>query len=205
MRFPTILLIILSLGLGLAPLASAAEFSADMVQTMQGKQLPPGKAYVKEDKLRTERSMAGRDQIMIMDRTQARVVMLLPDSKNYMEMRLDPAKMGAAALKDKNEYGQWRAVGRETVDGWDCEKRVFDYKDKSQGELTAWFADKLGYPVKTVYKGEGGTMVMEYKNIKTGQVDPALFEVPAGYQKMAMPGMGQGMRTGMASGKKTGM
>lgn len=201
------LLIALALCLGLAPYAKAVEFSADMMQTVQDNQLPPGKAYVKEDRVRTERNMAGHSQIMIMDRAKAKVLMLMPEAKAYMEMRLDPAKMGAAALKDeKSEYGQWRVVGHETVDGWECEKRVFDYKDKPMGELTAWFAEKLGYPVKTVYKGEGGVMIMEYKNIKTGGVDDSLFEVPAGYQKMAMPTMGQGMgQGGMGQAKKAGM
>lgn len=195
------ILIVLALCLGAAAAAFAAEFSADVVQTMGGQQMPGGKAYVKDNKIRMERSMAGHSQVTIMDASEAKVVMLQPEAKTYMEIRQDPAKMGAAALKeDKNDYGQWRAVGTETVDGWDCEKRVFDYKDKSLGELTAWFAVKLGYPIKTVHKGEMGLMTMEYKNIKAGNVDPALFTVPAGYQKMAMPAMG-----GMMPGKKPGM
>jgi hypothetical protein len=33
---------------------------------------------------------------------------------------------------------------------------------------------------------------MEYKNIKTGSQPDSLFELRAGYNKMILPGMGQG-------------
>jgi hypothetical protein len=38
-------------------------------------------------------------------------------------------------------------------------------------------------------KGPGGVSTHEYKNIRKGGVSDALFEVPAGFQKMSVPGM----------------
>ena len=125
---------------------------------------------------------------------QSRLFRTLRYTAVFTEMKTDPEHAGTAAMKSGgSEDGRWRALGRETLDGWECEKRAFDYKDKSRGELAARFADKLGYPIKTVYKKGADTMTMESKDIKPGDVDPSLFIVPAGYQRMSMPGMSQGV------------
>ena len=206
MRTIASLIIVLSLCLCLPGLGLAADFTADMTQTLNGNPLMQGKASVKDGKVRVESSMQGVSQVVISDPATGRMIMLQPQMKMYMETKVDPAKMSPDVVKDgKNEQGQWRVLGRETVDGWECEKRVFDFKDKSQGELTGWFALKLDYPIKTMVTNGKDTMTVEYKNIKTGQLDAALFEVPLGYQKMNVPGMGQGMGQGMGSGKKPGM
>lgn len=195
----------LVLCLGLALAAHAAEFSADIVRTGAGMPPSTGKAYIKADKIRMETTMQGNTQVTITDPAAKKVYMVMPDQKMYMEMALDPSRMGPEAMKDgSSDLGQWKTVGKETVDGWECEKRVFEFKDKSKGEMTAWFADKLGHPVKSVVKEGSMNMTMEYKNIKTGNVDPQLFTVPTGYQKMTMPNMGgQGMPPG--KGGKPGM
>jgi hypothetical protein len=195
--------LILCLGLALA--AHAAEFSADIVRTGAGMPASTGKAYVKGDKIRMETTMYGNTQVTITDPAAKKAYMIQPAQMMYVEMALDPSRMGPEAMKDgQSDLGQWKTVGKETVDGWECEKRVFEFKDKSKGEMTSWFADKLGHPVKSVVKDGSMTMTMEYKNIKTGNVDASLFTVPAGYQKMTMPGMG-GQGTPPGKGGKPGM
>ncbi|KAF0230600.1 MAG: hypothetical protein FD177_2853 [Desulfovibrionaceae bacterium] len=189
-----------------APAASASEFTADMLQTMNGKPGMSGKAAVKDARMRMDVSMEGQRQIVITDPAAGKVLMLMPEAKMYMEMKLDPSQMGAAAIREDNtEEGQWRSIGKETLDGWDCELKAFDFKDKSKGELTAWFAEKLSYPIRTVYKSGAETMIMEFRNIRQEAVAPAQFAVPAGYQRLNMPAMGQGMPPGMAPGKNPGM
>jgi len=185
---------------------SASEFTADMLQTMNGKPGMSGKAAVNDARMRMDVTMEGQRQVVITDPAAGKVLMLMPDARMYMEMKLDPAQMGAAAIREGNtNEGQWRSIGRETLDGWECEMKAFEFKDKSKGELTAWFAEKLGYPIRTVYKSGGETMIMEFRNIKQGAVDPSQFAVPAGYQRLSMPDMGQGMPPGMPPGKNPGM
>jgi len=215
MKTLAILLLALAACAGLAPAARAVDFTADIVRTMDGQPTPGGKAKaaVMGGKMRMETAIEGQQQIMISDPAAGKVLMIMPSMNSYIEMALDPARMGPEALKDSaGDLGQWRTLGRETLDGWDCEKRVFEFKDKSKGDVTAWFADKLGHPIKSVMKEGSSTMVMEYKNIKTGPVDAALFTVPAGCQKMSIPGMGSGMGQGYGpgsppsgKGKKPGM
>jgi len=178
--------------MALASLAQAAEFSAEMLQLHDKEPAMSGKVAIKDSRMRMETSMQGQTHVSIIDPSAKKVLLLLPAMKSYMEMQFDASKAGPGAAllgKPDPEIGQWRTVGTETVDGWECEKRVMDFKDKSKGELTAWFAVKLDAPIKFVQTGKGGTFTIEYKNIKTGAVDAAQFAVPAGYQKMGMPAM----------------
>jgi len=169
--------------------AMAAEFTADMVQIMNGKQLAAGKVTIKDMNVRMDMDIEGQKQVSIMDPATKKVILLMPDMHAYMEMQTPPNQLDTAALSQvAPDQGQWRTVGTETIDGWACEKRELISKDKSGGEVTAWFATKLNYPIKIVHKDKDVSEVL-YKNIKQSPVDAALFAVPAGYQMMAMPGM----------------
>jgi outer membrane lipoprotein-sorting protein len=168
--------------------AGAAEFSADLVQKM-GQQDTTGQAYVKGQKFRMDLKMAGAEQAVVVDVAAKKSLMLMPKEKMYMEMPFDPAAYAGVDGQEKNDQGEWKKVGEEKVAGYDCDKKVFAYKDKSKGELTAWFAKKLNYPIKTVYKDKGQTMTLEYRNIKEGGMADALFTVPGGFHKMDMPAM----------------
>jgi hypothetical protein len=186
--------------IGLGPLAffcapaAAAEFSADLVQT-RGGETSQGKFFLKGDKHRTEITEAGQSSVMIMDVPNKKSYMLNPKDKTYMD--LSAMGMGAGQTQAQSEeelkkLGEWKNAGTETVNGYECEKKIFVYKDKSMGEMTHWISKKLHYPIKMFYQSRGMTMITEYKNIKEGGVDDKLFQIPPGYQKMAMPGMGGG-------------
>lgn len=187
--------------------AKAADFTGDVTQTLNGQTLLSGKASVKDGKVRMESSIQGVSQVVISDPAKGRMIMLQPQARMYMETRVNPAKVAPEAVtEDKpSDLGKWRVVGRETIDGWECEKRVFDFKDKSQGEMTGWFALKLDYPIKTVVVSGKETMTVEYRNITQKPLDNQLFEVPQGYQRMNVPDMGQKGAPGAAPGRKPGM
>jgi hypothetical protein len=55
--------------------------------------------------------------------------------------------------------------------------------------MTQWISTKLQYPVKMIIEGQKGRMVRELKNIKETKLSKSLFQLPAGYQKMNIPGM----------------
>ncbi|MFP5238270.1 MAG: DUF4412 domain-containing protein [Acidobacteriota bacterium] len=191
---------ILSLALALALLlpaaggALAAEFSADLVRTAGGQPLPGGKVYIKGSKIRMEIPVEGQEQVMIVDQALGKAYMLQPEAKLCLEVPLDPKRMGLAALQGRENPAKWRRIGRETIGTWDCEKRTLEYKNPggASGEMTAWYAEQLGQPIKSVLREGGQSVTMEYANIKVGSIAAAMFTVPAGYQRMTMPSMGQG-------------
>lgn len=51
-------------------------------------------------------------------------------------------------------------------------------------------------------KGSKNRFKSELTNIKIGKQDPALFEIPPGYQKMSMPGMDMGNMGNMKDMRK---
>lgn len=79
-----------------------------------------------------------------------------------------------------------KVEGKETVEGYDCEKvrNTITTKDGTTVEVFSWEAKKLdGIPVKTETKTPEGTFTMTFKDIKTGKPPASAFEIPAGFTK----------------------
>ncbi len=167
----------------------AAEFSADLLLKQAGETIT-GKVYVKDDKTRQEYVQSGEKQVMIFRFDKEIMWVLMPAEKIYMEMS---SREGAAydPQLDRNigDMAVKKNLGKETVNGYTCDKYQYIYHDKSMGTATQWFSKKLNYPIKSEYKSPSGYMLTEYKNIKEGQVANSLFEIPGDYAEMSIPGM----------------
>jgi hypothetical protein len=161
-----------------------------MIHTAGAGQAIQGKVYVKGNRTRNEMQSGPEKTVNIMDMDAKKVWVLLPDQKMYMEMQPTP-EMAAAAQKkeDVEQMADMKVLGTEKVEGFECEKILYTYRDKSMGVMTQWVAKELNYPIKILYEGPQGKMTMEYKNIKKGGVADSAFAVPPDYQKMSMPGM----------------
>jgi len=167
----------------------AAEFSADLL-LKQGGETMTGKVYVKGDKTRQEYIQRGQKQVMIFRFDKDIMWLLMPAEKIYMEMS---SKEGGGYnpqfdqnIEDKAEI---KLLGKETVNGYVCDKYQYIYHDTSMGTSTQWISKKLNYPIKTEYKSPSTYMLTEYKNIQEGNVQNSLFEVPGDYMLMSLPGM----------------
>lgn len=172
-------------------LAIAAEFSADMISNQMGGNIK-SKIYVKGDKVRMDGTdPQGESSITIIDIKKGTMYALMPQEKMYIEMSGMEVKPKISQFNFEEEIAKIadkRHVGTESVNGYLCDKYEFIYHDKVQGTMTQWYSKKLNYPIKMVYRSSYGEMATEYKNIKEGRVSDLLFEIPPGYQKMAMPG-----------------
>jgi len=98
---------------------------------------------------------------------------------------LDDADI-AAALKD---LGERKLVGEESINGYLCDKYAFTYHDKSMGTQYQWISKKLKVMIKMDSEGSPFKMSTEFKNIKEESVPDSLFELPAGYTKISIPGL----------------
>ena len=165
--------------------ALAAEFSADMVMKAPDGGSLSGKVFVKGQGIRQELSQGGEKMVTIlrMDRKLSWVLMV--EEKVYMEMKMKESAEDHS-LAEKTDPAKVRRLGRETVNGFDCEKIQVT---ENGTVITQWFSEELGWPIKGEVKGPGGVSTHEYKNIRKGGVSDALFEVPAGFQKMSVPGL----------------
>lgn len=168
-----------------APAAMAMpEFSADMV-TKTGSMTMNGKWYASKGKMRMETGPS----IMITDMNAKKSWMVMPSSKSYMEMDFSKAagQMHTGTNPCSTPEMTCKQVGKETIDGRSAIKWEITMTTAGKAMTsTSWIDEKLGIPLKT----EAAGTTMELKNVKEGPQPDNLFEVPAGYKKTTMPGMG---------------
>jgi len=168
-----------------AGLAQAAEFSATVVTRTNSQEIR-GKIYLAGEKMRREFSTPEGMNISIARPDKQVMWMLMSGQKSYMEMPFRQSDLGKAMEMPKDQQGQMKLLGTETVNGYETEKYETTMKGKSGPvKYYMWVSKKLGMPIKMV--SMDGKFSMEYRDIKVGAVPASLFEVPPGYQKMAIP------------------
>ncbi len=165
-------------------LAQAAEFSASVVK--KGVDFEKqGKIFVKGDKVRQEFATAGGNTTVILRLDKKVMWMLMPGQKTYMEIPFDKEAFVKAMNLPEDQVSK-KLLGTETINGYDTEKYETAMKTDA-GELKSiiWLSKKLGVPLRI--ESADRSFTQNYNDIKEGGVDDALFEIPAGYQTMAMP------------------
>jgi hypothetical protein len=171
--------LVLLLMSGICAAAGMPEFSADSVMKAKGKVME-SKIYISKDKIRTEAS--GMINIVRTDKNIS--WSLMPGQKMYMEPKFSPDKNVGTSDKMPGEYSRVK-LGKESVNGITCAKYKVSYKTNGKKEESyQWMSDD-GIPMKTA--AIDGSWSTEYKNVKKGKIDPALFELPKGYKKFSMP------------------
>ncbi|NLI33315.1 MAG: DUF4412 domain-containing protein [Deltaproteobacteria bacterium] len=181
-------LIALVFVLPMSGICTAAEFAADTITNHAGGTFT-GKTYIKGDKIRSEGVKEGRNTISIHRMDKGITWILMPENKTYMEMSGVTGWNMEEMEKAAQEMAEKKNLGTETVNGYLCDKFQYVYKDKSLGVVTQWIARDLKYPIKTEHTGmQGYSMKSELTNIKTQSLPDSLFELPAGYTKMNIPG-----------------
>ncbi len=185
---------VLSLSLAVVAVATAVDFSADVIHQGKG-YTGQSKIYAQGNKIRMEPKGQGQYSIVRGDLNKTWVVM--PDQKMYMESKYDPSQVPSQE-KVRGEMSR-KLVGSETIDGHPTKKYEVTYKDGDKVMKSyQWMATDINFPIKTA--AIDGSWSMEYRNIRMGSPPDSLFEIPKGYGKMDMPGYPGGMMPG--KGKK---
>ena len=192
MTAAAILMLFIMTGCGkdetMAPMAK--EYSATMVSQSAGQTITT-QIYMKPDKFRTDTKMAGTSTIVRKDLNKVWTIM--PAQKIYMEMQQTADAPSTQAVEDKvkGEVSR-KKVGSETINGHPSTK--YEIATKADGktvQIHQWWATDINFPVKTAAVDGGWSM--EYRDIKIGDQPDSLFEIPAGYKKMTLPGMPGGI------------
>lgn len=178
------------------------EFSADIVDLQKPGTPTQAKIYFAKDKMRIEpqaSSPRGGGAVIVNFATQTSIV-LMTQQHMYMEMpaQAQSQRMGYASALFRagdveNACGDWQKishaqsgschkVGDETVNG----RSTVKYEGtNANGDVSQfWLDPKLRFPVKWQGKNNSG----ELRNIQEGSQPANLFEPPAGFTKMEMPG-----------------
>lgn len=162
----------------------ALEFSSDIVMTTEGKKMT-GRMYAKGELSRMEMTAEG-NRVISITRVDKKVSWtLMPEQKMYMEMPLNTKDTPKTEIKGETDR---KLEGSETIDGHPTNKYLITYKEgTTTGKVYQWWATDINFPLRTA--DVNNKWVHEYKNVKVGTQPDSLFEVPAGYYKMQMPGM----------------
>jgi hypothetical protein len=171
------------------PLANApTQYSADLVVTRKvGPPTPTTlKVYVDGNKRRTEREGNGGNIIILRGDLSKRYV-LTPGNKTYMEAPLDPRMLEAPNDWAKRLGLIHEKVGTEEINGETCDKYQYSSDPKKTANMPnarpmtgfIW----VGQTSHMLVKSENAGSNAEWKNIKVGQPDASLFELPADYKK----------------------
>ena len=139
------------------------------------------------------------DRMFRMDTQEAQVITRLdrrlvwivqPGEKMYMEQPFRPEKANPlVAQQDEGVSVNRQKVGAEVVNGVATEKWKVTVQSAKGGTQTflQWIDPKTGIAMRTA--DPAGKWSQELKNLQVGPQPAGLFEVPKGYQKMAVPGM----------------
>jgi hypothetical protein len=115
----------------------------------------------------------------------------MPDEQMYMAMPLMADAGAIENVKDLERMGTVKVLGKEELSDFTCEIREYQHGESGYGAVKVWYATSLQFPIKIVQQSPSGKIILEYRNIKVETVPDSMFEVPAGYVKMEIPGMGQ--------------
>lgn len=144
---------------------------------------------------RNEVETAVGPQVMLLDFEKRVSYMLLPLGKSYMEMPMGAHGMGGTEAREDPEGSvEHEVVGRETIDGQETTKyrfKVTTAEGSSQGYV--WLTDDgilMRQEAETTTGPNDqspGRVVITLRDLERGPQDPALFELPADYQKIPTP------------------
>lgn len=161
-----------------------SQFQAKMTNSFSGTERLYT-VYSDLNQYRYEFEEDGMKGIVIVTPAANQTAILIPEKKfvhqttcdGMMSRMNDPVQSYEAYKK----YGPEKTTGKETLKGYECTT-----KDIYQGEtkvFTAWYAEKLNFPVKIVAHFAENTY-MELKDIKKWKVEPSYFEIPSGYTEV---------------------
>lgn len=162
------------------------EYSADTV-TRSGGIPATGRVYHAPYMERREERVSGRRQVVITRMDLKLVWILMPDEKTYAEVPVSEA-MGRSKSPADLDY-KYTTVGPESVNGVLTTKSSMEATgpDGTVYRGYIWVTGD-GILVKMVSRGRGmpgAEFSTELRNIKTGALPRSLFEVPAGYRRLA--------------------
>ena len=175
--------------LAAASVSYAAGYSADIVTTSKSG-TSQSKLWVSYSLWAQRMEMPAQPNMVIIVRLDKKLIWNLNTRERmYMEIAMRPG-MGAETIasgeKSPTEVDRTYLL-TETVEGYAADKYQITYQNGNDRSVHfIWLLkDNSLFPIKTQYKDS----VTVFKNLVFDEPPASMFEIPAGYQKMALPFM----------------
>ena len=175
--------------LSLVSVAAAAGYSADVVTTSKSG-TTTAKMWVSYSLWAQRMEMPAHPEMIMIVRLDKKLIWNInKESKMYMEIAMRPgmaANTIASGEKSPTEVERTYLL-TETVEGHEADK--YQITHQIGNDRTTFFLwllkDNNMFPIKTQHKDS----VTVFKNLNFAEPPAEMFEVPPGYQKMALPFM----------------
>ncbi|HSL89227.1 MAG TPA: hypothetical protein VK870_07990 [Ignavibacteriaceae bacterium] len=137
----------------------------------------------------------GQKGIVIVKSGAQEVLILMPEQKMAMKTPSNnPMSMANDPLQSFEYYkdsGNFEEAGEELINGILCKKStLYNKENPSQKMFTMWYSEDYKFPMKMINHIDGSEdSKMEMQDVRSWKPDPSMFEIPADYQLMDVPGM----------------
>lgn len=161
-----------------------SQFQAKMINSMSGTERTY-MVYSDLNQYRYEFEEDGMKGVVIVTPGANQTAILIPEKKfvhqttcdEMMSRMNDPVQ----AYETYKKYGTEKTTGKETLEGYECiTKEIYQGETKV---FSAWYAEKLNFPVKIIAHSAENTY-MELKDIKKWKSEPSYFEIPEDYTEV---------------------
>jgi hypothetical protein len=167
------------------PASFGKEFSADILVTNANGLNLQQHIFGSGDKIRSEGMGGAMPMSVIIRPDQQKIYSIMDAEKMVTVMPFDPHKMAAEMSFATGLNGKYETIGAGIVDGIACTE--YKYTSTENKVFDLWVDNARKIPLKMAAQDQSFTMLV--KNYQAGPQDPALFEIPEGYQVVTMPGL----------------
>ncbi len=139
-----------------------------------------GKFWLMGKKVKSEITVANQKVISIIDGDANTMYNYMPEQKMAAKMTFDPTKVQATPDKYNQGFDPAKAKVIETVtyDGVKC--KVIEIEEPKGVKQKMWLREDYGMPAKVeITDDKGAKQTIEFKNMKTENLSPSVFQLPA--------------------------
>ncbi len=163
--------------------------SFEMTTTMPEGPALESKMWFKGENLRMETNMpeAGGNVVYIANKADKAMYMYQPAQNIAMKLPYKEEQFSGPQDKAQDvDASKAHYVGKDKIDGKTC--LVYELSVEGAKEKI-WVWEEYGLPLRMETEAEGQKTIIEYRNVKVGDIDDNMFKLPAGTQIMDMANM----------------
>jgi hypothetical protein len=152
----------------------------DLTQ-VKGSRMPPNAG--------AQMKKMGMDKTVMISLPEKKLMLMIyPSLHAYAEHSLEDVPVAQRA--DSNTKIEKSSLGKETIDGHDCQKSkvVITNDQGAHHEATVWNATDLkDFPVQMQMTENGNDITIKFRNVKLDKPDASLFDAPSDFTKYDSP------------------
>lgn len=156
-------------------------FTFDLVITAPGVESVSSQHWLQDDNWRSEVKNPGGEGTLVTIFNAGDEALYFYDPQSNTATRMSSNVDIEDEPVEEYDPANMKYLGRDTVDGKKC---VIYEVTEEESTSKVWFWEEHGFPIRVETTVDGQEMVMEYKNVKVGDIPASMFRIPDGVEVM---------------------